>query len=166
VGFLAADGRDEQVRVDISARQHDDRRSGAAAGGDRSAQHGGDTDRASTLDHELRPFHEQHHRIGDLVLSNHDHLVDILGNKGQRERPGPAHRDAVGQGADGLYLDGMPRRQRCRERGDAGRLHGDDAHRRSERLHRTPHASREATSSERNDHERYVLNILDQLEAE
>ena len=95
LGLVAACDRGEQARVDVAAREHGD---GRAARGrlDLTAEQRGDADRAGALDHELGALHQQHHRLGGLVLPCQGHLVDPLLEQRRRQLTRRLDRDPVG----------------------------------------------------------------------
>ena len=86
--LVAARDRGQQAGVDVAAAEHDDGR--AARGGARlAAQQRRHADGARALDDELGLLHEQHHRLGDVVLGDHDHVVEPALRRGRGSaRPG------------------------------------------------------------------------------
>ncbi len=93
----------EDVRVDVPARQHDDGAPSATPGcarrhprRDLARQERGDTDRARPLDDQLRLLEQQHHRLGDLVLGDRLHRVDVALDDRHGQPARALDRDAVG----------------------------------------------------------------------
>jgi hypothetical protein len=61
-----------------------------------TADQGSDAYRSGPLDHQLRLPEEQCHRVADLVLADHDDAIDVALDQRHGQRPGPLHRDPVG----------------------------------------------------------------------
>ena len=94
-GLVALGHEREQAGVDVAAGQDDDGRP-LDRGRDGPAEQRRHADRARALDDELGPLEQPHHRLGDVVLLDHAHLVDPAPDERQRERAGALDGDAVG----------------------------------------------------------------------
>ena len=61
----------------------------------------GDAHRTGALDEQLGPLHQQHHRVGDRVLLDDDHIVEPVFDERAGDLARPFHRDPIGQRHDG-----------------------------------------------------------------
>ena len=124
-------------------------------------QQRGDADRAGTLDEELGPFHQQHHRVGDLVLLDDDDVVEPSLDQWSGDLARPLHRDSVGQ------RDDRPdRRGAVRVRSARRDLHADHLDRRVVRLDRDRDATGQPAAAQWHDDTLQVGHIADHLATE
>ena len=165
LGLVAARDRGEQPRVHVAAREHGD---GGAGGGRRdvAAEQRGDADRARALDHELAALHQQHHRLGGLVLAHRDDVVDPLREQLHGQLARPLDRDAVGDRDRRLRLDRLAAPQRLHVGRARRHLHADHLDLRPRRLDRDRDPAAQPAAADRHDHLGEVGHVLEQLEPE
>ncbi len=136
LGLVAAGDRRQQAGVDVAAAEHDDGRA-ARRGRDLAAQQGGHADGAGALDDELGLLHQQHHRLGHVVLLDQLDRVEHVAHERQRELAGPLDGDAVGDRHVGrLQAHRVAGGQRRAGGRVAGHLHADELDLRPGRLDR------------------------------
>ena len=120
LALVPAGDRGEQARVDVAAGEHRDRRPLAARRAP-ARQQRGDADRARALDDELGALHQQHHRLGGLVLLHDDDVVEPAAASARASaRPGRltampsaiVSADATSIGAPGAARPGTARTPR------------------------------------------------------
>src|SRR5258707_533984 len=73
-------------------------------------------DGAGTPHDELAALHEQHHRLGDLVLADRDDVVEPPLHEAERQLAGPLDRDPVGDRQRGRDGDRLAAHERIGER--------------------------------------------------
>ena len=95
--LVAADQARHHAEVDVAAGEHDAGRAVAARRARQPESRAATPDRAGAFDVQLRPVHQQHHRVGDRILVDGDHLVDPPIDERAGELAGVLHGDAVGE---------------------------------------------------------------------
>jgi hypothetical protein len=162
---VAARHQREEPGVDVAAGEHDDRR--ALAGGlDERGEQRRDADRAGSLDDELRALHQDHHRLGRVLLADHHDLVDPARDQRQREIAGPFDGDPVGDRRGRVDGDRRPGRERGRIGRAGSHLDADDAHLRVRRLDDAGDPRDQAAAAERHDDRREIGHLVEQFKAE
>ena len=156
---MAADEAGHDAEIDVAARQHDARRAVAQPG--RGRRHRRHADRAGSLDVQLGPLHQQHHRVGDGILVDGHDLVDPVLDERAGELAGVLDGDAVGE-RDDRSVGAARRRGTGAHRG----LDADHPDVGSSDLTAIAIARRQAAAAERHDHAGQVGEVLDELEAE
>ena len=116
-------------------RPREPRPSSPSARTDLAAEQRRHPDRAGALDDELAALHQQHHRLGGLVLAHDRHARRPTARAAARQLPRRLYRDPVGD----------------RQRG-VGDLHADHLDLRPGGLHRDRDAAAEPTAADRDDH--------------
>ncbi len=164
-GLVAAREQRQQSGVDVATGEHDDRRAGGCRPREACGQRG-DADRAGAFDDELRALHEQHHRLGGVLLADDDHIVDPARDERQREPSGALDRDAVRDRRGRVDRERRAGGKGCREGRTRRDLYADDLDRGTGELDRPGEAGGEAASPDRHDHLRHVGHLFEDLEAE
>ncbi len=118
-------------------------------------------DRAGALDVELRPVHQQHHRVSDGVFVDRDDLVDPPLDERPRQFAGVLDGDPVGE-RDHRSIGRQPTGVRCADRS----LDADHPHVGPQRLDRDRCAADQSAASERDDDGREIVDVLDQFQPE
>ncbi|GMA86139.1 hypothetical protein GCM10025868_13890 [Angustibacter aerolatus] len=152
----------QQQRVDVAARQHDDDRCLERV---RLLEQAGHPRRTRGLDDELGPLEQEQQRLRERVLGDRHHVVDQGLHQRERHLAGAAHRDAVGHGAhapDGQRVTGG---ERGRVRRGLPRLHPDDPDVGSLRLHRRRDARQQSAATGAHHDGAHVRALLEDLEA-
>ena len=132
-----------------------------AAGATHAGEQRGHADRPGAFDVELRPLHQQHHRVRDRLLVDRDDLVDPAFDEGPRDRTGRLHGDAVGE-----RRDRTNRRPRARRTAHTQRPGRHDPNRGRRRLDRDRQPGRQPTAPDRDDDQRQIVDVLEQLQPE